>query len=206
MKARDIMTTDVVAVRIDTSVREAAAMLTEHGIASMPVLDDTDRVVGMVSESDLLRGRLPHDPTAYARRDDEDTADSADPPSTVCDVMSEVAVCMGSDADAADIAETMLENRIRALPIIDGARLVGIVSRRDLLRSLTRDDALIAAEVRDRLAELAGTPRRWHVTVRDGVVRIAGRFDDRGQHDAVTLLARTVPGVVRVHTAHHVAS
>ena len=90
--------------------------------------------------------------------------------------------------------------RVRAVPIVDGARLVGIVSRRDLLRTLLRDDNAIKSEVTQRLDEYAGKSSRWNVAVEEGVVTIRGHFDDAAEQQIVTVLARTVPGVVRVHT------
>ena len=199
MKAKDIMTTAVISVQRDTSVHAAAALLAEHRITSMPVVDKDNRVIGMVSEIDLIRDRMPHDPRAHARPTDG-REDQPDPASTVGEVMSDFAVCLGAEADVADVAELMLDNNVRAVPVVDGATLVGIVSRRDLLSTLLRDDAQIATEVQQRLDEFSDAPGRWPVTVHDGVVRIDGRFDDSRQHDIVVLLARTVPGVIRVHT------
>ncbi|HEV7192327.1 MAG TPA: CBS domain-containing protein [Jatrophihabitantaceae bacterium] len=201
MKAHEIMTTDVITVHPDTTVREAAALLTERGITSLPVVDDSNRVIGIVSEVDLIRDRMPHDPRSHLRQDDSE--DQKDPAQRVAEVMSDVVVCLSANADAADVAELMLDNNVRAVPIVDGSQLVGIVSRRDLLRTLLRDDIAIETEITQRLADLAGKPNRWPVNVHDGVVRIDGRFDDAPQHDVVVLLARTVPGVIRVHTHRH---
>jgi CBS-domain-containing membrane protein len=117
--------------------------------------------------------------------------------------MTETVVCLGENADAADLAALMLENNVRAVPIVDGGHLIGIVSRRDLLRPLMRDDAAIRAEVTQRLDDYAGEANRWTVAVDEGIVTIAGRFDDSRQQKIVALLARTVPGVVRVHTQRH---
>ena len=141
----------------------------------MPVLDGDGRLVGMVSEADLLAHRMAHDPRRHLRRD----GDQPDPPRTVGEVMTSPVVAMGVDADAADIADLMLQYNVRSVPIVDGASVVGIVSRRDLLRTLVRDDGTIAAEIRSRLDTYGGRPGRWPVQVQDGVVSLGGPFGDQ---------------------------
>ncbi|HEY7007636.1 MAG TPA: CBS domain-containing protein [Jatrophihabitantaceae bacterium] len=199
MRASEIMSRDVVTVRPGTPVLEAVALLTEHHITSMPVLDDDHNVIGIVSELDLLRDRMPHDPRAHARPRHDDRPD---PARTVRDVMTDFVMCTSENADAADLAELLVDNNVRALPILRGGDLVGIVSRRDVLRTLLRDDAAIRAEVQERLDAYAGEYGHWTVTVDAGVVSIHGHFDDDRQRHAVDALARTVPGVVRVHVKH----
>lgn len=200
MRAREIMTQPVVTARTDTAIPDAAGLLAEHGITSLPVLDDDDRVVGIISEVDMIRNRMPHDPRSHLRPEPHE---QPDPARLVRDVMSDTVICLGESADTADLAALMVDNNVRAVPIIDGSRLVGIVSRRDLLRTLIRDDAAITDEVRQRLADYAGESGRWHVGVADGVVTIRGHFEDDAQREIVTVLARTVPGALRVHTQHH---
>jgi CBS domain-containing protein len=82
------------------------------------------------------------------------------------------------------------------MPIVDGSRLVGIVTRRDIVRVIARDDTTIAADVRHRL-EIYGGDRRWRVAVHDGIVTIGDQFDDATDRHVVTVLAESVPGVVR---------
>ncbi len=195
MKAAQIMTTPVVTVTRDRPAREAIALLAEQGITSVPVVDDDGDVIGIVSEVDLLRARVPHDPRAHLMPH----PDAGDPPRTVGEVMSDAVVCLSENADAADLAQVLVDNRIRAVPILRGGDLVGIVSRRDVLRTLVRDDSAIRGEVRERLAAYAGEPDRWRVDVEDGVVTVSGTWRDDRDRTAVTNLTTTVPGVVRVH-------
>jgi CBS domain-containing protein len=195
VKVREIMTRPVTVVHTDTPVQEAAAMLTAHNITSMPVLDDDDQVVGIVSEADLIRERMP--------RHENDNTDHGEPAHLVSQVMTDTVVCLPDSADTADAAELMLNYDVRAIPIVSGSRLQGIVSRRDLLRSLVRDDDAIAAEVRSRLDYYAGRHGRWSVEVDDGVVTVAGQFDDEAERQVVSVLARTVAGVSSVHTDRH---
>jgi len=195
MKAGQIMTSPVLTVTRDVPAREAIALLASRGITSLPVVDEDGDVIGIVSEVDLLRSRVPHDPRAHM----VPHRDSSDPPRTVGEVMSDAVVCLSENADAADLAEVLVDNRIRAVPILRGGDLVGIVSRRDVLRTLVRDDEAIRAEVRERLAAYAGEPDRWRVSVTDGVVTVSGTWTDDRDRAAVTNLTTTVPGVVRVH-------
>lgn len=199
MKASEIMTRDVVVVHPDTSVRDAADALTARGITSAPVVDDDGHVVGIVSEGDLIRGRMPHDLRSHLR---PEATPHADPPRLVGEVMCETVVCMAETADTADLAELMINSHVRAVPIVDGKRLAGIVSRRDLLRTLVRDDAAVRAEVRARLADYAGRPDPWNVDVDDGVVTVRGHFAEDEQR-IVDVLARSVPGVIVVHCRAH---
>jgi CBS domain-containing protein len=198
MKASELMTREVATVHTGTSVRHAAELMTERAVTSLPVLDDDGCVVGIVSEVDLIRNRMPHDPRSHLR---PETRQAPDPSQVVRDVMSDVVVCLGGDADTADVAALMLDNNVRAVPIVDGARLVGIISRRDLLRTLLRDDEVIKADLTQRLAEYAGDSGRWKVHVADGIATIKGHFTG-AEEEIVIVLARTVPGVVRVHTFH----
>jgi CBS domain-containing protein len=196
MRAEQIMTSPVHTVRDDRPAREAIAIMAEHRVTSLPVLDEDGEIVGMVSEIDVLRNRLAHDPRAHLRGA---PPDDRDPGALVRDVMTESVVCLSGKADAADVAEVLVTNRIRAVPIIEGGELVGIVSRRDLLRTLLRDDTAIAADVQERLDAYAEESGRWRASVRDGTVTIGGKVADDRVRRVLDSLARTVPGVVRVH-------
>jgi CBS domain-containing protein len=199
MRAGDIMTRDVITVRPETSVHDAITLLTSHAIASLPVVVDGE-VIGIVSEPDLLKGRLPLDLTVSLIR----RPDGPDPGRTVDDVMNEPVICLPPTADAAEVARILLANHVRAVPIVDGTALVGIVSRRDLLRIVQRDDAILVVEVRTLLADYtapAPVPRDLVVSVDGGVVTVAGTFIDERAQAAVSALVHCVPGVVRVHIA-----
>jgi CBS domain-containing protein len=145
MRARDLMTTPVHTVHPWTTVTEAAALLTRNSITAMPVLDADDRLIGMISEGDLLWHRVPASPDAHLWRRPDDSI--LDPPGSVGDAMSTTVVALSPGTDAAGIAETLLDNDLRSIPIVEGATVVGIVSRRDLLRSLvgTEEGAARAA-------------------------------------------------------------
>jgi CBS domain-containing protein len=197
MQARQIMTWPVVTVRSDTTVREAATLLLENRITAAPVLDAGGELIGIVSESDLVVDRFCHDPRNHVRP----VEDEPPGPQTVGEVMTTPVIALGPSADAADLAETMLGSDVRSIPIVEGATVIGIVSRRDLLRTLVRDDDAIRAEIVHRLADHKGPSGAWDVQVTDGAVLIVGDLDDDGR--AAIALARTVPGVGSVHLGGH---
>jgi CBS domain-containing protein len=197
MRARDIMTEHVYTVHPWTTVKQAAAIAARHQVTGLPVVDDEDRLVGIVSEGDLLRRRLPADVTARMWSEPDETV--ADPPATVAEVMTKTVVTMGPAAEPADLAQTMFDKDIRSIPIVDGSTVVGIVSRRDLLRTMIRADDSLAAEIQRRLDEYAGRAGRWQVSVADGVATVFGAFQDDAEHRVVKILAATVAGVTTVH-------
>jgi len=109
-------------------------------------------------------------------------------------------VAPGADvADVADVARMMLARHVRSVPVLDGAELVGMLTRGDLLRIIARDDRAIAADVHRRLAAYAGRPR-WAISVDDGAVTIDDDFADEVERHVVTALVQAVPGVQHVRT------
>ncbi|MFB9905386.1 CBS domain-containing protein [Allokutzneria oryzae] len=199
MRARDIMTSPVICVRPETPVREAASVLTKNRFAALPVVDEDSRLVGIVAEADLIRDRIPTDPRAHIWRADGDNVEKEAPPGTVGEVMTKTVTVMTPSADVADIAERMVERHVRSVPIVDGPRLVGIVSRQDVLRTMVRTNDAVAADVRQRLCAYAGSWRSWEVEAADGVVTVRGELPDDDAKRVVVALAQSVPGVNRVH-------
>jgi CBS domain-containing protein len=180
-----------------TAVKEAAALLAGHGFTALPVLDEGDRLVGIVTEADVVRGRVPRDPRTLIHVDHVDHVDDVVPvTTTVREVMTTPVTAMGPGTDVAVLGEALLESGFRSVPIVEGSVVVGIVTRRDIVRAIARDDATIAADVRHRL-EIYGGDGRWHVEVHDGVVSIADEFDDETDRHVAAVLAEAVPGVTR---------
>lgn len=194
MRARDIMSSPVTAVRPGMPIKEAAALLAGNGFTALPVVDDTDALIGIVTEADLVRDRVPRDPRSLRHPGGDGTAVRVT--TTVGEVMTTPVVAMGVGTDVAVLAKALLDAGQRSMPIVDGSRLVGIVTRRDIVRVIARDDTTIAADVRHRLA-IYGGDRRWRVDVHDGIVTIGDQFDDATDRHVATVLAESVPGVVR---------
>ncbi len=195
MRARDLMTAPVITVRPWTSAKEAAELLSTHGFTALPVVDDDDRLVGIVTEADLIRGRIPADPR-YVHEPRDSAAGK-----TVGDLMSSPVTAMDTGTDVADLCQALVDARIRAMPIVDGSAVVGIITRGDVVRVLAREDVEIARDVKHRL-EIYGGSGRWQVEVRDGFVHITDQFDDDSDRHVAQLLALAVPGVVAAETAY----
>ncbi|NEN52188.1 CBS domain-containing protein [Modestobacter muralis] len=212
------MTRSVTTVAPDSSAKTAAEVMATGGFAALPVLDADRALVGIVAEADVLRSRLPQDPRLHLRRAD---AVTPVPPLLVRGVMTTPVRTVPATADVADLAHLFLDEGLRSVPVLDGDRLVGIVSRRDVLRALGRPDEEIAREVRRLVESYTGRADGWTVEVSEGVVSLSGRVaprhvadrdgggprpgtaeeDDAVEATAVRTLARTVAGVVAVRTA-----
>ncbi|MEV4603612.1 CBS domain-containing protein [Amycolatopsis sp. NPDC049253] len=195
MRARDLMSAPVVTVSPWAPAKEAAELLSGHRFTALPVVDDDERLIGIVTEADLIRGRIPADArSAPAQTESPSVAETS-----VEQVMTTPVTAMSSGTDVADLCQALVDAKIRAMPIVDGGRLVGIVTRGDVVRMLAREDSAISADVRHRL-EIYGGTGRWEVEVHDGFVRIVDRYDDRTDRHVATLLALAVPGVVGAET------
>jgi len=201
VQARDVMTREVVTVGPDTSAKYAAEVMSERGFAALPVVDDEGQLVGIVAEADLLRDRMPRDPRLHARRE---APGAGEPPALlVRGVMTTSVRTVEAGSDVADIARLFVDDRLRSVPVVDSGRPVGIVSRRDLLRTLVRSDADIRADVLHLVEGYTGDLGAWDVAVADGVATIRRT---RGQpqmsraveEQALRALATTVGGVVAV--------
>lgn len=196
MRVCDLMTSPVITVSSSTPVKAAATLLMSHGFTALPVVDD-DLLVGIVTEADLIRDRIPRD-TRF-RQGELDTSQHRSAPVVVGSVMTSPVTVMGPGADVTDLCQVLVDARIRAMPIVDDSRVVGIVTRGDVVRVLARDDDRIAADIRHQL-EIYGGPNRWTVRVDDGVARIVDAFDNGTDRHVASLLAQAVPGVVDAQT------
>ena len=200
MQARDVMTRDVVTVGPDTSTKYAAEVMAKRGFAALPVVDDHDRLVGIVAELDVLRDRLPADPRLHARRD-RSTSDT--PSLLVHGVMTAGVHTVEATDDVADIARLFVDDRLRSVPVLEDGRLAGIIGRRDLLRTLMRPDAEISADVLRLVEDYTGDLGAWDVTVTDGIATIRRtrglpQVSAEVEERALRALATTVGGVVDV--------
>jgi CBS domain-containing protein/nitroimidazol reductase NimA-like FMN-containing flavoprotein (pyridoxamine 5'-phosphate oxidase superfamily) len=191
MRGQELMTTPVVTVSPHMSVKEAATTLITHGITAAPVVDAADQLVGIVTEADLLRGRLVPDPRRHLNAAPQDSAPLGH---EVSEVMSTPVHALSTTADVAEIARLMSVGRLRAVPLTEDGRVAGIVTRRDILRLVARDDAAVRAEVRTALAGAGEGSTLWGVDVAEGSVHLRGG----GDPDLAAVRARTVPGVARV--------
>lgn len=216
MRAHEAMTRDVVTVTSETPVADIAALLVRHRISAVPVVADDNKVVGIVSQTDLShRGEtgtekrrkwwleMFADPDTRAREYIKSHGLTAD------DVMTRFVVSVSQQATLAEVAEILDTHRIRQVPVIDDGRLVGMISRSDLVRKLA-EVKIGASSVRpDNGAlqqaiwtELKAQP--WlksayiNLTVQDGIVELWGAVDSNEQRRALRILVEGVRGVQRV--------
>jgi CBS domain-containing protein len=178
-RVRDVMTTDVVSVDNKMPCKRVARVMTEQGVGGVPVLTGDGQLAGLVSEADILRKRAsafrrlgPGLPRRTRREPAQVRARCAEEP------MTSPAITIHPDAPVGAAARLMNGHRIRRLPVVDpSGKLIGIVSRRDLLGVFLRPDEEIAAEVHGVLSRiLLAEPSDVAMTVRDGVVILPGRI------------------------------
>jgi CBS-domain-containing membrane protein len=206
MVVREAMTTRVITVDEDTPLKDVAELMLQHRISGLPVVDG-DRVLGVVSETDvlfkeqgagfprpgLLRRWWNPLPPGLQRKIKARTAGEA---------MTAPAITIPGRATISDTAALMLENRINRLPVVDGGRLVGIVTRADLVRTFTRSDDDIEHELRQDglLRMLWQSPESVGIDVSGGEVQLRGEVENDLAAEALVEFARRVPGVVTVES------
>ncbi len=206
MLVRDVMTENVFTVRPGTPLKLVATRMLEYGVSGMPVVDDGDHVVGVVSETDVL----------YKERSAPDRKGvvdwlvhyGEDPPlakldaRTAGDAMTTPAVTIPSGRTVEDAATLMLDLQIDRLPVVDSGRLVGIVTRTDLVRAFTRSDDVLAQEIREDalLRRFWVGPSAVALEVDDGNVLLEGRVDNEELAEAIVAYTERIPGVVSVES------
>lgn len=203
MLVTDVMTAPALSIRRGAPLEDAIRLLGTAGITALPVVDEEQRVVGIVSEADILREPLPRDPRAHLRPSEATVVRDH----TVDEFMTVDPVCVTAHADCSDVAQTLADTGWKSMPVVDGGRLVGVVSRSDILRFLSVPDAALTLAVHGAFAA-AGHPE-WVAVVHSGHVTVAPPSHDLA--DAALGTAATVPGVRSVQlgssnedTNHHV--
>jgi CBS domain-containing protein len=198
----DVMTSTVAAVDVETPFKDIVRTMQDRKVSAVPVVDGGNRVVGVVSEADLLpkeefRDSDPDRHTQLRRLSDLAKAGSV----TAGELMTSPALTVEADVTLAQAAREMARARVKRLPVVDGTgRLEGIVSRADLLKVFLRDDEDIAEEVRREVVSyLFPAPASTVlVEVRNGVVTLGGRVRDTSLVPVAARLVRAVEGVVDV--------
>ena len=215
MNAGDIMVTDVVSVGPETPVREIASLMLERHISGLPVVDGERRVLGIVSESDLIRRpeigtyESPSGWLSLFLSQDDSARDFVRTHGLLAsEVMSQPAICVSPATPLADVVRLFERHRVKRLPVVECGQLAGLVTRAELLRALVARQAIPAAapgdqEIRDRIEEILRS-EAWapstvvSVQVTAGVVQIWGAVNSRAQREALVLAVRSTPGVKEV--------
>ena len=194
MLVKEVMTHDPVTVTVDTPVKAAITHLARHRITAMPVLTGSGQLCGVVSEADLIRDLVDPDQRAHEIPLDEHAWH--DRPSTVGDVMTPHAITVHPDTELAAAVDLITSTSVKSVPVVDATgRVVGMLSRGDVVQMLARADGDLEREV-DALLASAGL-EGWQAEVTDGVVSLSGPQDSAGRSLA-HLMASTVPGVIEV--------
>jgi CBS domain-containing protein len=205
MRVEDVMTTEVLTVRPTTSLKEAAELLARNRISGLPVVDAERHVVGVMSEGDILfkeRG-VREKPSLLERWFDLPQTEVAAKleARTVGEAMSAPAVTIRRKRPLTEAANAMIDEGVKRLPVVDDeGKLIGIVSRADLVRAFVRSDEEIAKEIEEEVIRrtLWIAPESVEVEVVHGEVRLAGEVETRADAELVPTFVQRVPGVVSV--------
>jgi len=213
MKAADVMVSNVITVGVNASVGEVAAILLNNHISAAPVVDEKGELVGIVSEGDLMR--RPEIGTTkrhswwlelISKKWASATEYIKSHSRKVADVMTRDIITAKPDTPLGDIAAMLERNRIKRVPIVEGGKLVGLVSRANILQALasatkklpsltTANDSELRKKVQSRLAAEPWRPTMLTVTVQDGTVDLWGLVHSVEEKKAAQLAAETTPGV-----------
>jgi CBS-domain-containing membrane protein len=217
MKAADVMIRDVITVKPDDKIADAVKLLANYDISALPVVDDDGKIVGILSEADLIHREEIGTQNQHVR-----WLEAMMPPSKLAnefakshgqrvdEVMATHVVTANENTSLSEIAKLLEKHRIKRIPIVENGELVGIVSRSNLIQALAsaqqhaedaepESDRRIRLDLLDRLAN-----QRWtdfgerNVIVSHGIVHLWGLVSSASEHKALLALAEEIPGVVSV--------
>jgi CBS domain-containing protein len=207
LRAQDVMTTPVYTTSPDTPVPEVARLLVKRRISGAPVVDEEGRLVGIVTEADLLPKEAgpaglpltallgpeaPPEVREHLRRYRG---------RVVREVMTREVVTATEDTPVQQLAALMLRKQVNRIPIVRGERVVGIVTRNDVLRAFFRRDEELERAARETLQDLELDPGRLSIQAREGVLEVCGEVDSPEHARLVELVLRALDGVVDVEVS-----
>ncbi|WP_406830706.1 CBS domain-containing protein [Pedococcus sp. KACC 23699] len=195
MLVREIMTVPAYSLPLGSTLEAAIQLLARAHLSALPVVDGDHRVVGIVSEADILRLQLTPDPRAHLRPVE---LDEVPWPRLVDEVMTPDPVTVLETADVAELGQLLADTGWKSVPVVRDRVLVAMVSRSDILRAMTTSDSAIRRHLTREFAALGRA--RWSVSVAEGEVTVTGT---RGGREArlAHVMASAVPGVRRVVVA-----
>ena len=190
MLVRDVMTQPAITVSAKASVKDGLRLLDRHRVTAMPVVAGDGRLLGIVSEADLLQDAVRHDErTTLIPHEHTHSL-----PRSVEEVMSTLSLTVSPDSDLSDAVELMTSTAAKSLPVVERGRVVGVVSRSDIVHLLARNDEKICAEI-DELLRSAGL--EYQVDVEDGHCVLEGPSEPHHRRVA-EVVAGSVQGVLSV--------
>lgn len=194
MQVHEVMSRHPVTVRAGSSVRQAIRLLADHRVTSLPVIDDAGRILGVVSEVDLLRGQLGEDPGRKRNRPLPTSGNPGRGRDEVSNVMTNLTVLVHPETDLLEVARIVEETAYKSLPVVDAAdQVVGMVSRSDIVQVLAREDDVRQQDIVDALSDagLCG----WRVRVRNGDVELSRAQGEPTQDARARAIAGAMPGI-----------
>jgi CBS domain-containing protein len=198
------MTEGVLSVTPGASLREAATVLVEHRVSGLPVIDDVGEVVGVLSETDIvMKASGGTERSGYlVWFFDSDLTGEKVAAETVGQAMSSPAVTITPDRTVHEAVRIMIEERVNRLPVVRDGKLVGILTRSDIVRAFTRTDAELASEIDEDILRRTfwAEPGSVAVAVSDGRVTLTGEVETEVDREMLPLFVSRVPGVVAVST------
>jgi CBS domain-containing protein len=216
MKAKEVMSSTVISVQPDATILQAARQMLQHHISGLPVIDKRGEMVGILSEGDFLRRRETRTERKRSRwleflmgPGKLAVEYSHSHGSKVADVMTTDVHTVTEDTDLEDIVELMERRRIKRVPVVRGKKVVGIVTRSNLMHAMVslaraepkaaKDDTTIREKLLDEMQKEIWAPAAMvNVIVHDGVVELWGMIIDERQRDALKVAAENIPGVKAV--------
>ncbi len=216
MRARQIMTRQVITVAPETSILEAADTMLQHHISGLPVVNTAGKLTGIISEGDFIRraeigtqrkrGRWLQLLVAKGRSASEYVRERG---RKVNEIMTPNPVTVVEDTPLEDIVRILEQHNVKRLPVVRGDQLVGIVTRSDLLQAVatlardipdpTADDDDVRSAITAAICGADWSPSRFNVIVCNGIVHLSGIITDERCRQAAIVAAENVPGVVQVH-------
>lgn len=207
-KVSEVMTRDVITVTVDTPIHKAARLMVDHGVSGLPVVDELDRLIGIVTEADLIVRQRPGERISWWRAFFEDPERLARDyqkraGTTVGEVMTREVISVSPDGSLETAAFLLDHHRVRRLPVAVDGDLVGIVSRADVIKALAaappaapaRTDAELEAEMRARIAdEPWAHASSLVVRASGGVLSVWGTVTSQAERSALTTMARAIEG------------
>ncbi len=208
MNVKHVMATPVRTVSPNTSLKDVSTLLLEHGISGVPVVGSVREVLGVVSEADILmkeRGASPRRSRLLGLILEPENLDevSKQKGRTAGDAMTSPAITIGPESSVAQAAGLMIDAGINRLPVVEDGKLVGIVTRADLVRAFSRSDTVLEREIREDV--LAGrlwlAPDAITVEVNQGEAMLSGGVESEADAQLVVEAVRGVPGIVTVKSS-----
>jgi CBS domain-containing protein len=203
MKVCDLMTEDVITVRPETSLREAASLLVDKRISGVPVVNESNDVIGVLSEADILvkaGGSVTRNRLLGWLLEPDIGAENKIHAETVAEAMSAPAITITPYRPVHEAARLMVTENVNRLPVVDEGKLNGILTRADVVRAFTRSDAEIAEEIQGEILRRTFwlEPGRVTASVNNGHVVIEGEVETEADAEVLPTLVARVPGVISV--------